>query len=92
MYKCVEVVIDKDELNREIYRFTLMEFKLLLDSYGFETRETKRHKFKRVKWYDRLNQRDSTIKKENMFLPENIKQIAFEKMMQLYKENMIVTL
>jgi hypothetical protein len=92
MYQNIEIIIEKDELNREIYRFIQMEFDLILNLYKVETRETKRKKFKRTKWYDRLRERDCTIKKQDVILTDEIKQMAYEKLINLYKENLKVKL
>lgn len=55
--------IDSDNLTSVSYQFWLNDrLELELDSYMVCKRPSTRHKFKPVSWWNRLNQRDSTIK------------------------------
>jgi hypothetical protein len=73
----IEVIKEIDELNREVYKFcVLYETSLKLNEYALQNRETKRHKFKNKKYYDRLRDRSSTIDIDDIVLTEDIKQEA----------------
>lgn len=51
---------------------------IYLDSYHFYRRNTKRHAFKAVEWYTRLDQRNNTLKEENVPLPDDVKTAALK--------------
>lgn len=56
---------DVDELERHAYKFISFQSgsktKVVLDTYEYQMRETKRHHFRAVLRYERLNKRDSNI-------------------------------
>ena len=84
MYARVEIIKDIDELNRERYIFCLMsDMKLKLDEFRIESKETKRHKFKSKKFYERLRQRESTLKVDDIVLTDEVKQEAITQFMSL---------
>ncbi|MBW4460465.1 MAG: hypothetical protein KME47_09520 [Nodosilinea sp. WJT8-NPBG4] len=58
------------------YRFYLMDTILYLDDYTEYNRPSKRHSFKSVKSYARLDKRRSTIDVSEVPLTEEIKQDA----------------
>lgn len=76
MYSHVEININKDELERERYIFYYLDETLWLDKYFSEKRETKRHKYKIVKHYNRLSARESNVKEEDVPISKEIKQEA----------------
>jgi hypothetical protein len=77
-----EIIKEIDEFNREIYRFCLLnDTKLILDEFRIEFRETKRHKFKCNKFYERLRQRESTLTIDDVNLTEELKQEVIAEFM-----------
>lgn len=73
-----------DALNREVWRFQLITnnthqdmVSLVVSDYSFQFRETKRHGWKRVQWYDRFDRR-RTIKETDVPLPEWVMEKARE--------------
>lgn len=80
MYARIEIIKEIDELNREVYRFCLIdETKLVLDEFRIEFKETKRHKFKCNKFYERLRKRESTLTVDDVNLTEELKQEVIDK-------------
>lgn len=61
-----------DKLSSEIWEFIVIESKILLDSYFLYNKASKRHKPQRAGYYNRIRERDSTISKDVVPLPENI--------------------
>lgn len=62
------VHVDHDELTREVWRFCLLDRQgVVLDAWRFETRETKRHKFKANQYdgsaWQRIDQRGNRCEK-----------------------------
>ena len=55
MSERIEVNIESPEgLEIHSFRFWMNGFDLILDEYVYQTRETRRHKYLTVKFYDRL--------------------------------------
>jgi hypothetical protein len=82
------VLIPHSPLIQETFRFRLNdEMQLLLREYYYETRETIRHKFKPLKWYDAIDRRRSSIGIQEVEVPEDIinqvKQNIFNKITYL---------
>ena len=74
MNKNIEVIIDHNKLEREVYHFYLgNEYILWLDYYAFQKRLTSRHNFKNEKIYYRLEPRLSDLKENEVNLTEEIK-------------------
>lgn len=92
MYHSIEITKDIDEFNREKYIYSLLDYKLLLDNYYIESRKTKRSKFKVVKSYSRLNQRDSKIRQDEVILSDELKQEALDTLLNHFKEKIEVSL
>jgi hypothetical protein len=72
-----KVIVDRSELKREVYQFYWIERDgVVLDEYAFETRESKRHKWKahRVNIWSRLNSRKGEMNRPDV--PEEVKEIA----------------
>ena len=61
-----EVIVDHDELHRTVYRFWFKDGDLYLDKALYQTRYTKRHKFRTdmMNSYSRIDQRSYGIKEE----------------------------
>lgn len=58
----IEIIRQKDDLNREVWQFwansSFHRVDLVLDEYSVQTRETKRHKWKTVVKYGRQARRE----------------------------------
>ncbi len=67
----------------EVWEFAFWEREgaLVLSRYHMEKRESVRHKWRTSGWYDRTNARDSTIKEEDVPLPDNVKGAAVKQFM-----------
>lgn len=61
MYLRSEVVRTEDELHQQVWRFTLLDRRVVIDSYSYQTRPTKRHKFRVEKHWQRCDRRDNTL-------------------------------
>lgn len=59
-------------LSAEEWSFSVIEDQILLGHYSTLTRPSKRHKYQRVGWYDRYNKRDSTLKLDDVPLPDDV--------------------
>lgn len=63
--------IKDNVLTREVFKFRLTEhLTLVLDSYYNQKRETTRHGWKNVKWYNRTAKRDNNITFDEIIIPE----------------------
>ena len=72
----IDVIID--ELNMETFAFTLLDnYNIVLCDYYLKQRETKRHKFKTIKQYDRHRTRDCMNVKE-VPLTKEIEKLVLE--------------
>ncbi len=75
----IEIIKDKSELEYERWSFYFMDNKILLDTYCVFKKETKKHKsFKCVDFYNRLNERDSSIKESEVPFYDEIKKEALD--------------
>ena len=65
--KDAEIIEPKGDLKREVWVFYWLEdfirSRIVLASYSFQERATKRHKWKRQSWWERLDNRDGNIEK-----------------------------
>lgn len=61
MRNSYQVIRQLDDFTQFVYTYYLLDDVLYLDTYEKLTRKTKRHKFQREEFYDRLS-RASTIK------------------------------
>jgi|DEB0MinimDraft_10_1074344.scaffolds.fasta_scaffold01477_15 hypothetical protein len=69
--------IQLNELQKEIWDFTLIQNTLFLDFYSFEEREsTRKRKYLSIKRYDRIMNRQCTMKESEVMLTEEIKNKA----------------
>ena len=78
-------VVRKDGNTQTAWRFYFVErtATLVLDNYTFSVRETSRHKFKRVAWYDRLDGRNNKLTVEEAPLPDDVKAEAMRKFVEM---------
>ena len=83
----IELEYDMDELTKRKYVFWFDESRstLWVDGYHLMQRESKRHKYKTIEFYDRLRDRESTIRKEDVPLDDKIKQDAINKLIENVK-------
>jgi hypothetical protein len=61
MFKPVTIEIDETPLKRRVLRFDVLDARLVLDYDADEERESKRHRFRRVRWWHRLSSRENTM-------------------------------
>ena len=73
------------ELKTELQTFWLRENTLVLDTYIISEKETKKHKFKIVKQYDRLNERSFNLKENEVPFTSEIKLEALTKLIDSLK-------
>ena len=72
----IELIFTLDKLHRECYRFYLEnEYRLWLDNYALQKRETSRHKWIDIQRYSRLEPRYSTMKEEQVTLNDTIRDL-----------------
>lgn len=79
-----QIIVEKqiDKLTIERYEFYLTENKLYLDKYFIKKREgTKKHNYNIdwSKYYNRVNQRDSTITEAQVPFTDDIKVLAIKQ-------------
>ena len=78
--KCIEEI---DSLNRIYYEFYIYQEKeIWLNEYKIQYRESNRHKWKNNYRYWRMDKRNSTIEREDVYIPTEI-MVDLKK--QLYK-------
>lgn len=68
----------KDGLLIERWKFYLSGTNLILNTYFKGERKTKRHSYQPLHSYNRIMSRDSTIKVDDIPLPEDVKQEAID--------------
>jgi len=73
----IEIIID--DLNKKVYQFYQDGMRFRLNYYSEKHRQTKRHGWKSIKYYDRLRQRDCTIKVDEIPLTDELIQIVKER-------------
>ena len=74
----IEIVKNISPLERAVFRFVFLESTLILDYYGLKLRKSRRHKYKEVLAYHRLNKRSTTLKVDDIVLSEGIKADALK--------------
>jgi hypothetical protein len=62
----VEISIQESDFKRRLLCFALMEENLILHRDSDQTRETKRHKWKTVKCWDRVDRRASNMERREV--------------------------
>jgi hypothetical protein len=79
-----DTIVRLESGNRaEVWKFWFYERRsvLVLTEYRVETRQSPRHKWRWSGWYDRLNQRDRSIKDErDVPLPGLVRELALTSM------------
>ena len=75
----MEVEVIKDELNKEVYRFYEDKMTFRLSHYFKQTRQSKRHGWKSILFYDRFLNRNSNVKVEDVPLTDYVIQVVTEK-------------
>ena len=65
-FSSVVVIISVLPLKRRVLGFYLLDATLVLDYDADEERETTRHKFKRFKWWSRLDGRNNTMERRDV--------------------------
>ncbi len=68
----IEIEDIKTELERDVYSFWIVDFNMILDSYKVQYRESKKHKFKNLKSYERIDKRNSTMNLSEFEIPSYI--------------------
>lgn len=78
IYDRVTIYIQDDALLRRVYVFWLDDYTmtLKLDHYRREIRQTKRHNWKTDLCWSRLDQKHSNIRREDILLTDEIKELA----------------
>lgn len=61
-----------DNLSLQSWLFCMLDLDAVLDRYSLGTRPTKRHKFHTAKVYNRLSERDSTLKVAEVPVPDDV--------------------
>ena len=76
----MEIRRNIDELNKEVWTFSLINNVLYLNTYNYLNKESTKHrKYKSIKKFDRLMRRDSTIEESEVPFTSEIKQHALNK-------------
>lgn len=86
----IEVSITQNDLEFETYIFHLIEKskpKIVLNEYFRQSRLSKRHKFRTVFYWSRLDKRKNNIEP---VLSEGVKQLAREELMGLFESIPVV--
>jgi hypothetical protein len=79
MYDSIIIRKEISPLKIQEWRFTLIDYKLVLDRYDVLQKESTRHKyFKSISKYDRLNRRNSGLNDWDVPLSEELKKEALE--------------
>ena len=66
------------ELEQEVWRFILLDNKLILDEYRYKTRRTKRCGWNSDKHWNRIDGRNNNIKLAEIPIPDDLKDKAKE--------------
>ena len=72
----------EDSLSQHVWIFTLVDNMVVLNTYQYRIRETRRHKFKVLKVYNRLHHRrfdNFAISEEDVPTPEDVFNEALEQ-------------
>ncbi len=71
-------------LRAEVWKFWFYKdaLCLVLQGYQIEERASARHKWRINGWFDRTNQRDSSIKEKDAPLPDDVKAAALQRLIQ----------
>lgn len=95
----IEVIRQKDELNREVWQFVFFERyigsdpRIKLRTYTIEKKQTRRHKWTISSLYDIYNRRKSVLEPKDVPLPDDVRQEALEafiKTVKVIKEDEVI--
>lgn len=77
-------VLSDDGLVREVYLYWFDDRKmqLVLDSYTFEERKSKRHGWKNVAVWDRTDKRYNTIQREQIPVRDEVRQAVLKQFVE----------
>ena len=78
MFQSAEVLVGGEPLKRRILKFDLIDANMVLESDCDQERETTRHKFRTVRFWSRLNRRDSTMQRRS--IPQEAIENALQQM------------
>lgn len=85
MYIEITILDEENPLKGEFFRFTAFETVLVLEEYLQFERPTKRHKPVIGKVYSRLDTRKSTMRENEVVIPDDVRQQASEKFISMIK-------
>jgi hypothetical protein len=72
-------------LDAQEWTFTIIEEQVVLQTYRVLTRETKRHKERGRQYYNRLNERNSTMKQAEVPLPDDVAAEALAQVLARFR-------
>jgi hypothetical protein len=78
----MEIEIIKDDLNKEIYRFYQNKMVFTLSYYFKQTRQSKRHGWRSILFYDRTFKRNSNISEHEIPLTDEVIRMVTGKAIQ----------
>jgi len=83
MFCQITIIRDtSDQLNRQVWRFVVIDNMIILDTYAVENRSTRRHKHQpKGATYSRLNTRDHKLSEEDTPLPQHVRKEALTQYM-----------
>ena len=67
---------ESGDLVSEEWHFCVVGEQVVLDRYTYLERASKRHKYRAVRWYERINARDSTVKLDEVPFPDDVTEEA----------------
>lgn len=82
-YGKIEVVIHESPLKRRFLRFVYLDRGLVLDHDADQERASNRHKFVSVRYWDRLNSRDSNLERRE------VPSVAIDEALRLAREKVV---
>jgi len=75
----LKIEVEQNEFFKEVFSFVFLDgYVLYLDGYEYLERETKRHRFRSVKMYDRVKVRNSNISEKEVPLTKEIQDQAIK--------------
>jgi hypothetical protein len=80
----IEIIRQSDDLNRQVWQFDFMDYYnkplVVLNYYRLQSRPTKRHNWRNSEYWERLG-RGSSLKMDEVPLPDDVKQEALQAFM-----------
>lgn len=82
----IEIIRSQASVAQEVYTFTFLDALpgLVLTSYRFQTRVSKRHKWQTQAYYGRLNPRETTLSLSEVPLPEDVQAEALNTLCAMF--------